>query len=57
MAQDDTTLHCGECRTRYPVGRLARECELTHGVRLVYDNSSFWIGSGDTGPRYSQERG
>ena len=57
MAQDDTTLHCGECRTRYPVGRLARECELTHGVRLVYDNSHFWMGSGDVGPRYSQDRG
>ena len=24
--------------------------ELTHGVRLVYDNSHFWMGSGDTGP-------
>ena len=57
MAQDDTALHCRECQTRYPVGRLARECELAHGVRLVYDNSRFWIGAGVTGRRYSQERG
>ena len=57
MAQDDTALQCRECQTRYLVGRLARECELAHGVRLVYDNSRFWIGAGDTGRRYSQERG
>ncbi|WP_426592370.1 hypothetical protein ACPPVS_11335 [Cellulomonas sp. McL0617] len=57
MAQDDTVLQCGECRTRYPDGRLARECEQNHGARLVYDNSSFWIGAGDTGPRYSHDRG